>query len=152
MHGFTGACGLCYSMKGKTSSKCSCLLSEGRWADPSLSLIGRLGLRGSWGGLPTPLGVLCSGITHSTLLLFLAPQKWQLHWGLFVSLFIICLNCAGMHLFLALYLYSVAWGDVYLSSRTTVKGPRSQSLPSLSLRDMEESISRVSRRSAMRFC
>ena len=37
------------------------------------------------GGLPILLVVLCAGITRGTLLLLLAPEKWQLGFGLFVS-------------------------------------------------------------------
>ena len=33
----------------------------------------------------TPLVLLCAGGMSSTLLLLLAPQKWQLGFGLFVS-------------------------------------------------------------------
>ena len=152
MHGFTGAGGLCCSMKGKTGSKCSCLLREGRWADPSLPLIGGLGLRGGFAVCP-PLGGAVFR-NHSQYPAFVpSTSEVAAAFGPFcILLFIICLNCACVHLSLVLYLYSVAWGDVYLSSSAAVKSPRSQSLPSLSLSDTEESISRVSRRSAMRFC
>lgn len=37
------------------------------------------------GGLQTPLEVLCAGLMHNTLLWLLAPQKWLLDFGLFVS-------------------------------------------------------------------
>ena len=51
-------------------------------------------MRQGWGGVGLerwlrwsahPLVVLCAGIGHSTLLLLLEPQKWQLLRGLFVS-------------------------------------------------------------------
>ena len=43
-----------------------------------------VGWRGGICDLPTPLVVLCAGIVHSTLLLFPAPQKWQLGFASFV--------------------------------------------------------------------
>ena len=54
-----------------------------------------MGLRGSLDGLPTPLVVLCAGITGRTLPLLPAPQKWQFDFGLFflIFLFIIWANC-----------------------------------------------------------
>ena len=43
------------------------------------------GWKGGVGGLPTPSEVLCAGIRHGALLFLLAPQKWQLGFGRFVS-------------------------------------------------------------------
>ena len=56
--------------------------------------MGRSGRRGGLGGLPAPLVVLCAGIMRSSLLLLLAPQKWQLVCGLLynILLFIIALT------------------------------------------------------------
>ena len=73
------------------------------------------GQRGSLGGLPTPLVVLCAGgmpspwaFASNTLLLLLALHKRQLDLGFFVLfcfvcifLPIICSNCIGMQIFLA---------------------------------------------------
>ena len=50
--------------------------------------IGGSGSKGGLGGLPTPVLVLRAEIMHRTLLLLLAPQKWQLGFGLFVACYL----------------------------------------------------------------
>ena len=63
----------------KTSNRCSCLL-------PACGVGGRRAGSGHKGGLRwSALMVLCAGIMLSILILLLAPQKWQLVCGLFVS-------------------------------------------------------------------
>ena len=80
--------------------------------------------RGGLGGLPTPLVVLCAGITRRTLLLLLAPQKWQFgFWSFCILLFIICPNYACVQLllvpysffYLFIYLFRLCW--VFVSTR-----------------------------------
>ena len=67
-------------------------------------------------------------ITHSPPLLLLAAQKWQLVCGLFVSYCLVVPTEHACSYFQSLVVssYSVAGGEVFLSARTLVKGPRSQ--------------------------
>ena len=66
--------------------------------------IGRLACMGDLGDLSAFLVVLCAGIMHGILLLLLSPQTWWLGFDLFrILLFIICLNCTHVQLFLVPY-------------------------------------------------
>ena len=82
----------------KRNNRCPCLLPEFtgswflKWDEDWLGGVrGGRGEADLWVRLERwpmcschPLGVLCAGVTRSTLLLFPATQKWQLSFGLFV--------------------------------------------------------------------
>ena len=88
---------------------------------------GSVGARRGLHGLPTPFVVLCAGIMQDTLLLLPEPQKWQLGFGIFVSLFTVCATCSHMQLFLVSYSFFVfCCLRRCPGASTAVKGPRSQ--------------------------
>ena len=120
----------------KTSESFPCSLpKEGCRLVPymgrGLGCVQALAQRGYLGGLPTPWVVLRAGGIHSTLLLFLALQKWWLGFVFFILLSRICPICACMQLFLVPYNFFVFCCSRRRLSRrkhssTAAKGLRSQ--------------------------
>ena len=101
---------------------------DGNW---SLLGVGPQVLPGEWwGGLLISSVALCTGVTCSTLLLLLPPQKWQLGFSSFLYLLIHNLPHLWMHavIFKALLvcLYFVAWRDTGPVAGPAAKGPRFQ--------------------------
>ena len=93
------------------------------------------GLRAGFGGLPTPLVVLCAGVMPNPALL-LSPQKQQYISVFFcVSLFITARTAQCLQIFLVCYrLYSVAQGDICPGAKCKHSSTGSLALACLSLK------------------